>query len=1096
MLFRGVLLDGDDRYTIYRIEMKGYTRLDIIAGEAEFQTDTSNLVYGMFKKKIPRVYGDETICKKYTMLKQSLVALMTKTEVSTEWKDGAFYQTILKAQSNDVFMTETTKNGMIDSVTYKFGSLMLTELCIDSTFNLALEPADAARYESMEIEKKVSKTHTIGEYVPLEILRTQYDLSWDALVDYKVVDMSILEEELNKLRALPSDHVTGFDFETSGITFTCEYSDEIVGLVVSYEYDQSRYFPFKHEKFENLPMSVFDELIKILWNKINCAHNKKFERKVLISVGYDKFPLQEDSMLVSIINYPVQRRGAHALKNKEEQLTGRHYLELENIFVDKKKIDFRKLDKEVARIYACPDADGCRKVLDDEKSKMPSYARKIYELEVELADLKAEQEYWGFRVDYEKLMHDYQVCDKVVNMLETLLKKSTNTEININSSIQLSELLYSKLKCPVLVRTKTGKPSVGSKALKKLAKEKRENPSTAIINDIVDSDGNKIIKAEALNKAKFPAVVIMNAYKEYIKLKTAFYARFEKATAGHRYYFWINQNGAESGRQSTPMHQLPKKIKACMLPDSEDHVIVDADYSQVELRILASESGERELVMMMRDSSIDIHRAIASLITGMPMWAISADERQRRKATNFGVVYLISGRGLAEQIFGAGANKEQIKQCTEAIAEFYHHFKRIKRFNNQSREMVIRQGKAFTKFGRVRLFPRVFEEGLPNDILERIVRQATNMPIQGTAADIMKKAEVNLNRMIKAMGWDKLVDTPQGKFPLMRIMISAHDEVLMSTHKSIVSDIPRIYKMVRDCMEMQIEDWAPLFTSCCIVSNWVEGKDDKYAIPIELRDKIIDEGTLRLGDNPKMEMLQIINDFRDKEIAKYIEEVIAKAGTRDPVVIAPLVRHDTLTHDVIARFGPDKKWYEKNGSLSHDDTILFATKNYMEWSEGKLELRHDDGIRAEETDLEEAIRESVALTSELYNFDEKGNLIDMSGEMVDEPEEEYEVISDEDIAEYKAVYLDPSMSVVFEMFNMFIVDCHGLKQNQCDELLKLLSQFQVDDGFSSIKIMYNEQLIDTGLRCEKIDRDIIFNWIIERKKENTDELQLVQKPYR
>lgn len=1085
MLFSGIYESSGDRYTVYRVSVKGVERIDIMEEGADFQVDSDKTCFGFWKKKIAYQFGDTELYKSFENLRNTLELAKGDTESSVEWVNGSIHQTIIKTVDDRCSSKTVTVNGRPYYTEYHFLDDHYTETCISPDFDMVLEPANFIQYSRVEVDKTIALDSVTTPIVPLAVLKQKRNLSWDKQVKYRIItDVDEAEEYIFFLKTQrgKDDVIHGFDFETTGKTFTCYESDKVVGLVVNHTENQSVYFPFAHEDVSwNLPWSIFEDLLDALYDQINCAHFKKFERKVLMSVGHRYFPIKHDSMIVSFLNNPVLQKGQHALKNLGEAVSGWQFLELEHIFTNKSQINFSKIDDpEIARLYACPDADSCVKVLRSELQKLPSYTRAIYDLECELADLKAEQEYWGFRVNYEKLYKDAENCNDILFKLKRIFHEMTHSDVDLNSPQSLAVLFYDKLKCPVLVRTKTHQASTGAKARKKLAREKRSEPLTVVQSNIVDSNGNTIIKAEDLNSAKYPPIIVLNAYRDYAKLSSAFYSRFLNAKFKDRYFSWINQHGADTGRQSSPMHQLPKKIKACILADSEDHILVDADYSQVELRILASAAGERELVEEMKDPGKDIHRIIANKISGIPMYLISSSMRQAFKSTNFGVVYLISGRGLAEQRYGVGCGKDKIRECEDAILDFYRTFKRVKLFNEKSRYKVLEKGVAHTKFNRTRYFPEINMEGIPEEEKESIIRKATNMPIQGTAADIMKQAEVNLDKYIRAKGWDKLVETPQGKFPLVRIMLSAHDEVLISMHKTLVCNVPEVYKMIRECMEMQIEDWAPLFTSTCIVDNWEEGKDDRYAIPIELRDKIIEENNLVLGDNPKEEMLAILQHYRENEVLSYIKRLLQDTGSTDPNVVAKAVTDDILTHSLIERFGPTKKWIEKNGALDQMGLILYSVTACLEHmaAGSDIEVTAEPEIQ-EVVDIEATIQEVTALSEAIYEFDADGNIIGVDG-TEEEPEEEYELFPEEDMAFFKKLE-DDTEFIVIDLLNQTVIDTSGLSYPDCNKLLELLNSYRDENGIGTFYLLHNGAMVDTTIPFEKFDRQAVTDWVARRR---------------
>ncbi len=1073
MLAAGTFTYQGVRYSTTRIEFRNYARFDIHDYQSQFQVDFGSVRYSYYQKRGDvRSFGNPELGDAYN----SFIGLLTTSPgASTEesgWERGNFVTTKMKVINNDTYIKIKSINGITREKQYVSPQTLIVEVVQDPEFNVDMSPLNFSAYSKMTISEKDTGLNVIGDYLPLEVLRQRFNLSWVSQVDYEVVSPENVQAELKRVADTPSDTLVGFDFETTSLIFNAYEHGDVVGLVISVAPDESRYFPFRHFKFQNLDIKILDELLDICATKTLVAHNKKFEHHVLLSLGRRYYPIHHDSLQASCLNDPRQLRGLHDLKSLGQKLTGREFLELTDIFVDNHNIDFRILDKETTRVYACPDADSCVKVLIDEFHKMPAHARSLYDLECRVASLKAEQEYWGFRIDHTNFSHDYEATLKIYNKLEKIIKSALNMDINLNSGKQLADLIYGRMRCPVIARTKTGEPSTGAKALSLFSAQKIDTPRTSISKDVVDMDGNVVIKASALNSARYPVILVLSTYKIYNKLITAFFKRFRESTYQDRYFAWINQNGAQSGRQSSPMHQLPKTLKRDILPDSEDHILLDVDYSQMELRIFASYAGEEQLVERMHDPEIDIHRLVTELVTGVPMHLISKEMRSKFKATNFGVVYGIGPRGLAQQIHGLSATAEQIKEAKDSIDDFYRTFKRMRIFRDQIRSYALRTGKSHTKFGRTRYFPDLLKEGTPQFVIASDLRKAGNLPIQGTGADLTKMAEVNFNDYIRREGWDEIIETPQGRFPKARVMLSIHDEVLISLHRDLARDVPKILQMVKECMEFQVEDWAPLFTAASFADNWEEGHSGDYEIPVGLRDKILEEGTLYLkSDNIKEELKAVIAEYQDTKLFTYMDNTIKEAGSLDANVIFDYVKHPTLTHDLIARFGPNKKYIAKHGKMSHEDMIRFAIKSYIEWRKDNggeaLEVEGDkEAIYSPDTESPNLAYEIETLLTDSFNYTQDGNVTE---EVNDEDEFLVtEALDDEQLQAMPFESQDEARDYIYELFDAIIVDVEHLTEPQVNRVLGLLFENNDEKGFSEIKLLYHGELIDTKIKCESV----------------------------
>lgn len=1123
MFKMGLFMMNNEPYQIFEVEGKGFHRFDICKEGAQFHIEPDKIIFSMYRRKKTYMYGDREVYKQYKALRNKLIFATLPSLSESNWENGEFILRQVRGEDSSFFMDKRFSNGKYKSETYVDGEDVIS-LSAESDMEFNTLPINSKEYKAVEIDGGAAKTNT--PYVPLSVLAAKYNLEWIEEREYFVVKTEEQAREV-LVECIQSKFLVGFDYETDGLDNNLYTRSNIVGVVLSPRRNYSYYIPIGMEKFDNVPWEFLHE-IEEAFQKIHkmsdftddddvalegttsrgaVAHNTKFENKVSKAWGLN-IPIRHDSFILSYIINPNKFKGTHGLKGLEYERSGLKFLELDDIFLDKATINFPVLDEELSRVYACPDADNCCGVFEDLWRKLPSYQRAVYELEAQLVEVKSDQEYWGIRVDERVFLEGYRVAKETMALLLRMIQTMLRTEANINSTQVLQHFIYDKMRAPVVLRTSKGKPSTSSKALRKLGDMKREEPSSYIKGDIYDSNGKLILKAKDLNNAKFPVILVLEKYREVNKQITAFYNRiirdskgdlkrlvddeFEGVVEGFqtRYFFWVAQYGAESGRQSSPIHQLPKVIKKGVRSDSDDHYLADTDYMQVELRLIFSLAGETKLVELCMDPNNDMHRAIACLLQDKEMWEISAEERQRDKARNFGVVYLISGMGLAMQKYGAGATKEQIDECTRSISDFYEGAKRVSLYIKKNREIVLRDKQISTKFNRPRYFPELSDPDLPRDRRESLIRQANNLPVQGLGADIMKRAEVNLNIYIKNKGWDKLVDTPQGKFPLVRSMLTAHDELLASVHKSI--PVEEIMLAKRTCMEIALEGFAPLFVGTSIVDNWAEGKDSKYEVPVDLRNTMIDtyletgESALDMSKSPKVEMLRITNEYREKNLREYMEGLIAEHG-EDPAVVAPHVRHSSLTHELIDRFPQEDEDEKHDGKLTHIDQIAYSTKKYFEYRAGEGFKAPIDGEQVvfkgyvTDEDEEANIFEDIAgLQSALVDFDDKGNIIE---DDAFEIEEDLDGLFFDDEAEFIACQTSGEVYHVWKTFNVVVLDVQGLSMENADKVIAEAWQYRDKEGFYTLQLYYNNQLHNTGIKIETIDIESMQEFIKNLKEE-------------
>lgn len=1060
MLKQGLFIaESGAEYTVYEQSVDGFNRLDFCEKDASFHTDVSSVKFSIVKQKDTFVYGDRNIYREYCGLLDAAHQLNVKSEVKHEWKLKKYYTTSVRSQPSSQFLEETVQcNGKQDSYTVQFGAKIFTMWVVAEYSDSKLSPLNYQDYERLALEaEEVSGGD--APYYSLSVLKARYDIEHLESCDFVVADNLLVAEERLK-RWLEADvPLKGIDTETTGTDIDLYGEDKMVGIILSYKYGESTYFPFGHKKFDNLPESFLTRLMAAIkkeeWRLV--AHNKKFERKVFLHLGWSIF-IKYDTMPLSFMVNPVIEHGAHALKNLMFRASKKVFLELDNIFVSPKLIDFSVLPKEIVRLYACPDASSLLFLFPYLWEQLPTYSRKITEVEFDLADVKADQEYYGLRVDVDKFMKNLDNCDYTMNMLLKAFRTITGIDGNVNSTDVLSNLIFGKMNCPILVRTKTGKPSTGAASIKKLAGIKLEGTrQNTVEGDLCDLNGKPIVKAKDLNNAKYPALVILEKYRVYNKLRTAFYSRFERTKKSGRVFFWVNQNGATSGRQSSPMHQLPPELKDIILSDTPEHDMWDPDYSQIELRMIAFLAGEKELIELCKDPENDIHRAIGSLISNKEMWQISSEERKIGKRRNFGVVYMISAHGLAAQIAGAGYSKKDVEVADKSLNDFYHRFKRIRKYIAQNAEKVRTQGYITTYFGRNKYFKEIFDPEITSRKRASLIRQANNLPVQGTAADYLKLAETNFNAYIRNKGWDELM--PSG-FPRVRVALSIHDEVLLMADRSIPYE--EIILMVRTCMEMPIEGAPPFFCAPALVETWAQHDDDSVAMPVLLRDKLIaDYQRTGVSALNKDNYMKTLNTYRENVLHDYMGGLLRQYGT-DPEQVAEHVRHPSLTHELIARYPP-----EKGSDLTHEECILHATEKYIQ---GEAANVHAESTKENVDKLED-----LASLQVLVNFDSSGNAVyESESDGVDE-----EVLDPYDDEHFINQLTTGEKVYVWELMDALCVDISNLTDDAANAVISKVWERQTPDGFFRVMFIRNDLMLDGKFRVEDVDQIELTEFIKE-----------------
>lgn len=280
---------------------------------------------------------------------------------------------------------------------------------------------------------------------------------------------------------------------------------------------------------------------------------------------------------------------------------------------------------------------------------------------------------------------------------------------------------------------------------------------------------------------------------------------------------WIfphfNQAGTDSGRiagYEPNLQQVSKKIRDIFIADSDEFYIFDADYSQIELRVMAGMAGDDFMIKAFSDPDNDIHVAKAALLHGIPEDKVDKEMRTQSKKLNFGIPYGMGPVTLAHEIFGK-VTQETIAKAKYLYDKYFETSPKLKDLFTQLKDYASLTGYSVTKFGRRRYIPDL--KSPDKKKRESGLRKAGNTPIQGTAADILKMAYVRLATKLR-----ELYPSEDFRNPKVRIAGSVHDEVLLIVHKSINPWV--LIKLARECMELKIDGFPPIFIGMHVCNTW------------------------------------------------------------------------------------------------------------------------------------------------------------------------------------------------------------------------------------------------------------------------------------
>ena len=417
--------------------------------------------------------------------------------------------------------------------------------------------------------------------------------------------------------------------------------------------------------------------------------------------------------------------------------------------------------------------------ITEKLSEIGDSEKLLYDIEMPLAAVLADMEIAGFRIDTDGLKKYGENLDMLAKDLENRIYFSAGREFNINSPAQLGSVLFETLGLPAGKKTKSGSYSTGADILEKL------RPHHPIIEDILE-------------------------YRKVTKLKSTYVEGLIKvADDSGRVHSCFNQTGTTTGRlsssepnlQNIPIRtELGRELRKFFVPEGEDHRLIDADYSQIELRVLASISGDEAMTSAFI-SGEDIHASTASTVFGVPKNSVTTEMRKRAKAINFGIVYGMGEFSLAEDL---GISRAQAKKYIESYLSGYPM---VCAYLDGIVKDAYEHGYVTTLFGRRRYIPEL--AGQNKNLKHFGERVAKNSPIQGTAADIIKIAMINTSKKLKESGIDA------------RLILQVHDELILEAHKDCADQAARI---LEECMENAVTLGVPLLAKASIGKTWFDNK--------------------------------------------------------------------------------------------------------------------------------------------------------------------------------------------------------------------------------------------------------------------------------
>ncbi|QDG51622.1 DNA polymerase I [Persicimonas caeni] len=591
------------------------------------------------------------------------------------------------------------------------------------------------------------------------------------------------EEELDEvLAALDDVDRFAFDLETTSLD---PLDAKICGMSFAWNQGEAVYIPCAHA-YDGAPTqldidTVLEKVRPYLEgdDKKVVGQHLKYEWLVLRKYGIDLTAIKYDTMLMSYLLDPG--KNSHSLDTLARDLFNYNTITFEDVAgKGKNQVTFDQVDLEEATPYAAEDADLTLMICNElEPELIDAELDELHDkLEVPLTRVLGIMEATGVRIDHDMLGELSEEFEKELQELQDQIDELSGGPTNPNSPKQLREVLFDKLGLPVKKRTKTG-PSTAASVLEELS-ELHELPEL-------------ILEYRSFSKLKGTYV---DALPELIREDTGrIHTDFNQAVTATGRLSSSNPN-----LQNIPMRTARgRQIRKAFVPDAGSKLLV-ADYSQIELRILAHMSQD-PLLLEAYGSGADIHRLTASQIFDVEFDEVTPEQRGAGKTINFGVLYGMGSRRLARELDISQSDAKQY------IDNYFEKYAKVTDFFDELVERARDTGYAETMFGRRRLLPELTQTSRRQQAFAE--RAAVNTPIQGTAADIIKYAMVNLQKQIEA---DELP---------MRMLLQVHDELVFEVEDDFVDEARDI---VREGMEGVCEMDVPLEVDLGVGDNWLDAK--------------------------------------------------------------------------------------------------------------------------------------------------------------------------------------------------------------------------------------------------------------------------------
>ena len=653
---------------------------------------------------------------------------------------------------------------------------ILCDVELDKTpEELQLQPPDTSSLKELysEYELNTWLTELGGESTSGSSAGSIEDIDYQTILN--------LKDFQSWLAQLKAADIFAFDTETTSLNYM---QAKVVGVSFSTEPGKAAYVPFAHD-YEGAPEQLTEDVVlgslKPLLEDPDIAklgQNLKYDAHVLQNHGIKMQGIDNDTLLESFVLDSTKRHDMDSMANRFLNHNTIHFEDIAG--KGAKQLTFNQIDLEKAGPYAAEDADitlRLHQAIYAQLEQIPDLLKVYKDIELPLMPIIQHIERNGVKIDAGMLATQSKQLSERMAEIEQQSYEVAGEEFNLASPKQIQAIFFEKLELPVIRKTPKGQPSTAEDVLQELAEE-----------------------------FELPRLIL--EHRGLSKLKSTYTEKLPKLidTNTGRVHTSYHQTGAATGRMSSSdpnLQNIPvrseegRRIRKAFIAD-EGNCILAADYSQIELRIMAHLSGDKSLLNAFKEGK-DIHRATAAEVFDVALDDVETEQRRAAKAINFGLIYGMSAFGLAKQL-----NVTRY-QAQDYIDLYFERYPGVKDYMDNTREKAHETGYVETLFGRRLYLPEInSRNGMRRQYAERT---AINAPMQGTAADIIKRAMINVYNSLQNSDISAL------------IIMQVHDELVFEVAKDHVDDLSALlHKEMESAADLNV----PLLVDIGVGINWDE----------------------------------------------------------------------------------------------------------------------------------------------------------------------------------------------------------------------------------------------------------------------------------